>query len=189
MTSVMTFQNDNDYANAPMTAEELDSLLGDLGNEKLRIVQPTSKIVGERGAQVGKWWIGEGDIAQDDIPDPLVVRPLRISRRRRLWVDSQVACESQDGFVGAGDPGGDCMVCPHNVGGSQLVCGYMIVYVLYLEGLDIEVEYEMYGMAERAARRIGRIWQAARGKARPSIPLKIQLAQSKKGVFYLPTVV
>jgi len=96
----------------PLGIEEYDRAAAEQG----RIVMPLLKVIQTMSDDFVKERIEPGvfrnTLSGEVIGNELEIIPVGIRHYRRLFVDRQVACSSNDALTGYGDPGGSCLKCP-----------------------------------------------------------------------------
>ena len=112
---------------------------------RLRVVQPTSVRPQEAGCILGRFYIEER-VCDDEgfwsthyqpLGTELRALPLKVRKTRRLFSKDgkSVACRSVDGYTGKGDPGGECLSCPHaQWTDAPPACPPILGYALAVEG-------------------------------------------------------
>lgn len=129
-TELVPLGDDSPFALLRMQQNDATSLLKDaLGGESLSISDlDRVKVPGSGGLS---WEVPtlEGDIATKEIEGVIIQR----ATRRAYWPypmeerpdddDGRPVCQSNDGEVGIGDPGGDCSLCPFNEFGTDIKGG------------------------------------------------------------------
>lgn len=129
-TDLVPLGDDSPFALLRMDATEATDLVRDaLGGEALSIGDLDRVKVPSGGGTSWEVPTLAGDIAQKEIEGVII----NIASRRAYWPypmedrpdddDGRPACQSNDGTIGIGDPGGDCNLCPFNEFGSDIKGG------------------------------------------------------------------
>jgi hypothetical protein len=159
------------------------------------ITPPVLKLLQGLSAEVqdGSGKPGQLTLSGYDPQDELTLVPVSFARRRELRdVDTgAILCQSFDGEVGVGDPGGECATCPLNKWTEENghrrppQCQFMYSYIMYI------VEYHAGAILnfKRTALPIGRSLNsimARRGFGNVAVKISGKSKQGKRGSYFIP---
>ena len=180
-TSIVSFQTQ-----AQLTAE-------DIVIPRLRLAQGLTKEVQDGSARPGNFLLS-GAAPREEI----FATVNAIQKFRRYATNDEggkVLCRSEDSFLGIGDPGGECEVCPlskwvnSETGGKNQPpkCEFGYRYLLDVDDYG-QCVYEMKRTAIPAAKALNAsVIRFGYGKTR--VQIKAQKGQSARGTFYTPVIV
>jgi hypothetical protein len=160
---------------------------------RLRLAQGLTKEVQDGNAKPGEFLLSGAGPRNE-----IAATVLAIAKFRRLTndTDGSVACRSEDGYVGVGDPGGDCEECPlskwiNAVDGkgknTPPACQFGYRYLLEVEGYG-QCVYEMKRTAIPAAKALNAM-VVRFGYGATKIVIKAQKGTGARGTYYTPIIV
>ena len=186
-------QEAGDNMGLSLFAKPIALTADDVTIPRLRLAQGLTKEVQDGNAKPGEFLLS-GAAPRAEV----VATVLAIAKFRRLTTTEEgtVLCRSEDGYVGIGDPGGDCEECPlskwinsTDKGGKNTPppCQFGYRYLLDVDGYG-QCVYEMKRTAIPAAKALNAmVVRFGYGKTR--IALKAQKGQGARGTYYAPVIV
>lgn len=173
------------YSDKPMFAAE------DITPPMLRLMQGLSPEVQEGNAKPGQWVL-----SGYDPKDTIVAVPIAYARRRQYRDPdtNNIACESFDGEMGVGNPGGVCADCPMNKWtgegkkrqGPQ--CVFMYSYMVYIDEFDNGAILNFKRTSLAAGRSLNSL-VSRQGFGNTVVKISSKLQSGAKGNYYIPQLV
>ena len=171
----------DDTAYAPVTTEWRDEPEEEESDLlRMKILQSNSPEVLHEDEPEGHFYI-EGYPA---LGQEILVVPLRHATTRILFDDEEenVDCQSPNGKIGIGTPGGDCKTCPLSKWGENKEkpeCMERKSFLFYVLGADTIAQWDAASTAFSTGKRIRALIRGRGNKV--AIPIKMRLKQTTRG--------
>lgn len=189
-------ENDNAVSQAPLEQYDYVPTSEDMRVPRIRLAQGLTPEVLEQEARAGEWLAPHEKPAKEI---DVVILGLRRSRTYRVGGDdddeSYVSCQSVDGEIGVGDPGGVCAECPmaewaSGENGRRIPPPCDLAYhylVAYGNKYSNYAELVMRGTQKTTAQQVNALYRQG-GPGRTFIKLGSAMNRRGQRSWYVPTV-